>query len=463
MEAVGDRQYVQMRNLDTIFRAGLQRVEPFQMMLEHVRLAGSLLQVVMGEDLFELDLDNFPEIYILGSGKATAPMARAMEEILGDRLTSGVIVVKYGHTDELEIVQTVEAGHPVPDEQGVAGARKLLECAASADESSLVINLISGGGSALLPLPGTFRENGREVRLTLADKQKTTEALLGCGAEIGEINCVRKHLSAIKGGRLLETIAPARSVSFILSDVVGDDLSSIASGLTAADPTTFADALAVVRKYGIEDTVPDRVRHYLQAGVRGEVAESLKDGATALALTTNVLLGTNRTALNAAAQKAESLGYSIVRLTSRITGEAREVAKVLAAIAADAKLNALGGGGPLCIISGGEPVVTLSGQGKGGRNQEMALAFLQEMQRQPALYRGITFLAASTDGNDGPTDAAGAFANLELVARCRAKHLNIADFLRNNDSYHFYQAVDGLYKTGPTNTNVCDLHLILID
>lgn len=450
-------------DLEAIFRAGLRRVDPYRMISEHVHLDGSILRIGVENDLLEIDLAEFREVYILGAGKATAPMARAMEEVLGDHLTAGRIVVKYGHTDRPRVVETIEAGHPVPDQYGVLGARKVLALAEKAGNSSLVINLISGGGSALLPVPGSFTAHGREIQLTLADKQETTQALLASGAEIREINCVRKHLSAIKGGRLLEKIAPARSVSFILSDVVGDDLSSIASGLTTADPTTFADAVAVVKRYNLENKVPERVWRYLQAGLAGDVPESLKCGAAALALTANILMGTNRTALNAAAHKAEKLGYAVVRLTSRITGEAREVAKMLAAIAADARLGLISTTKPVCIISGGEPVVTLSGQGKGGRNQELALAFLREMELQPELYGTVAFLAASTDGNDGPTDAAGAFASLDLVARCKENNLDIADFLKNNDAYHLYEAIGGLYRTGPTNTNVCDLHIVLMD
>ncbi len=458
------KQQVRQRvDLDTIFRAGLQRVDPYQMVLDHVRLEGSILSVNVENDRLELDLDAFTEIIVLGAGKATAPMARAMEEILGHRLTAGLVVVKYGHTEKLKKIETVEAGHPVPDEQGVIGAGRLLQLAEKAGELSLVINLISGGGSALLPFPAKYIENDCEVMLNLEDKQKTTQVLLACGAEIAEINCVRKHLSGIKGGRLLEKLAPTRSINFILSDVVGDELSSIASGLTAADPTTFADAFGVVKKYGIEKNIPEKVLGYLQAGVRGEVAESLKKGAAALERTTNVLMGTNGTALSAAAAKAEELGYTVIRLTSRITGEAREIAKMLAAIAVDSRQYCMLGEAPLCIISGGEPVVTLQGSGKGGRNQEMALAFLQEIQQNPELYQGISFLAASTDGNDGPTDAAGAFANLDLLVRCEEKQLNIAEFLHNNDSYNLYKTVGGLYITGPTNTNVCDLHMILLD
>ncbi len=451
-----------MNTLDKIFRAGLQRVDPYQMVMDHLHLEGACLSIRLDDDEIQINLDDYSEIVILGAGKATAPMARAMEELLGERLTKGLIVVKYGHTDSLQKVDIIEAGHPVPDTEGVRGAGELLKIANEVDQHSLVINLISGGGSALLPYPGTCMKDGKNVQLSLSDKQKTTQALLACGAEINEINCVRKHLSGIKGGRLLEKIAPARSINLILSDVVGDDLSSIASGMTAADPTTFADALAVLRRYKIEKDVPEQVVGYLQDGVNGSIPESLKLGSSALALTTNVLLGTNRTALNGAAIEAEKHGYSVIRLTSRLTGEAKEIARMLSAIAADSKEHKMLGELPLCIISGGEPVVTLSGTGKGGRNQEMALAFLLEMHKQPNLFQDIHFLAASTDGNDGPTDAAGAFANLELVQRCEDEQLEIMKYLQDNDSYTLYDTISGLYKTGPTNTNVCDLHFMLI-
>lgn len=453
---------VQKEQLDQIFRAALARVAPYKMMRDHIRLAGSLLRYDLDGNEVELDLDQFSEVLILGAGKATAPMALAMEEILGDRISDGLIVVKYGHTEQLSRVRMIEAAHPVPDEQGVAAAGELLKMAERAGENSLVINLISGGGSALLPLPGVH-QGDEEIRLTLADKQATTQALLSCGADITEINCVRKHLSAIKGGRLLAKIAPARSINFILSDVVGDDLSSIASGLTAADPTTFAEVLEIISKYDLELRVPTNVLRYLKRGAAGAVEESLKPDAAELAHTTNVLMGTNRTALEAAAAEAEGLGYRVVRLTSRITGEVGEVAKLLTAIAADTRQYSMLGEPPLCIISGGEPVVVLTGGGKGGRNQQLALHVLQTMSKEPDLYQGITFLSAATDGNDGPTDAAGAFASLELAERALDQRLDIRSYLLNNDAYAFFTAIDGLYKTGPTNTNVCDLQIFLVN
>ncbi|MFH2092142.1 MAG: DUF4147 domain-containing protein [Pseudomonadota bacterium] len=326
----------------------------------------------------------------------------------------------------------------------------------------MVITLISGGGSALLPFPMNFEINGKPAGLTLADKQKVTQKLLGCGADIAEINCIRKHLSGIKGGHLLEQIAPATSLNFILSDVVGDDLSSIASGCTTFDPTTYEQALAILDKYRITDVVPTKVLQALQLGSSSYIAETLKKGDRALEFSTNFLIGTNKLAMFAAGEKATSLGYNVTFLTSRITGEAKEVAKLLAGVAIDIASEELLSDKPACIISGGEPVVTLQGKGKGGRNQEMALAFLAEIEKNHELFNNIFFLAASTDGNDGPTDAAGAYASLEVLKQAKKKNLSINDYLQKNDSYYFFNAISRLYKTGPTNTNVCDLHILLV-
>jgi hydroxypyruvate reductase len=416
------------------------------------------MTVKVDERLHSINLDNVAKVMVIGAGKATAPMALALEQILGDRLDGGLIVVKYGHVEKLERIETVEADHPVPDENGRRGAEKIMSIADQADEQTLVISLISGGGSALIPLPYVHGSHS----LSLEDKQKTTGLLLACGADIEEINCIRKHLSMIKGGRLLERLAPARSINFILSDVVGDALSSIASGVTCSDPTTYGDAWKIVQKYKIETRIPETARLLLESGLRGEVEETVKPGHPALALTENILIGTNTVALTAAAVEARRRGYQVITLSSRIVGEAREVAKVLAGIAIDCAVQSTIASPPVCILSGGEPVVQIRGKGKGGRNQEMALAYLMEMERHHSLCEQVSFLAASTDGNDGPTDAAGAFADLELLERARSKQLDLGAYLNNNDSYHFYDRIDGLLKTGPTNTNVCDLHAALV-
>lgn len=449
-------------DLAAIFQAGLDRVDPYRMLIEHVRVENGVLHVELEGRRYQVDLNEYRKIFIVGAGKATAPMALAMEQILGDRLDGGVIVVKYGHLEELKKIEIVEADHPVPDQNGRRGAEKILALADRADESTLVISLISGGGSALIPSPLSWDDAEGKQALSLEDKQKTTSLLLSCGADIEEINCIRKHLSMIKGGRLIERLAPARSVNFILSDVVGDALSSIASGVTCADPTTYQDGWRLIEQYEIDDQIPASVKQIFHKGMAGDLPETLKPDSSSLGLTENILIGTNMGALNAAAEEARQRGYRVIRLTSRMVGEAREIAKMLAAIAIDCSVQETIGTAPLCILSGGEPVVRIKGNGLGGRNQEMALAYLMEIDRHRALCADLSFLAASTDGNDGPTDAAGAFADLELLERAVAAGLDAASYLSNNDSYHFFDPIGGLLKTGPTNTNVCDLHISLV-
>ncbi len=449
-------------HLIRIFKAGLARVDPYRMIRDRATLSGDRLSVDLENGGAGIYLSDFRRIVVIGAGKASAPMARAVEEILGDRIDRGVIVVKYGHTVPLGIIETLESDHPVPDANGVAGARRIIELADDADETTLVIGLVSGGGSALLPLPLEGTADGNPVRLTLEDKRQTTHALLACGAAIEEINCIRKHLSGVKGGRLLSHLAPARSLNFILSDVVGDDLSSIASGITAPDLTTYGDALSILEKYRIAGKIPEAVVRALELGNAGKLPETLKPGDPAEALATNLLIGTNRGALNAAAEEASRMGYPPVKLTSRITGEARNVARFLSAIALDSAQHSLLAKAPACILSGGEPTVTIRGDGKGGRNQEMALAFLVEMARRPDAFDGVHFLSAATDGNDGPTDAAGAFADRDLLVEAERSSLNPEAFLNNNDAYSFFERIGGLLKTGPTNTNVCDLQMILV-
>jgi len=441
--------------LNAIFQAGLARVDPYRMMIDHLRLEGDCLVVAFDDQHHHAALGEVDRILVLGAGKASARMAKAVEDILGDRIDQGLVVTKYGHGESLSRIEVVESGHPTPDANGLAAARRLAALARAADERTLILNLVSGGGSALLPYP-------LEGRLTLEDKQATTRALLASGADIREINCIRKHVSELKGGRLLRLMAPARSLNFILSDVVGDRLDSIASGLTCPDPTTFADALAIVDKYRLEATAPPEVIAVLRDGAAGRIAETLKAGDPAVGLTTNILIGTNQAAVLAARAKAEELGYRTVALTASLTGEARDVAKALFGIARDIKKSGLLASPPACVIAGGETTVTLRGAGKGGRNQELALAFLAELAREDDGGAGIHFLSASTDGSDGPTDAAGAFASAEVLAEAKAAGVSISDHLGDNNSYAFFDAIGRLLKTGPTMTNVCDLQIAII-
>jgi len=453
------REFDQLRE---IFQAALDRIDPYHMMVNHIRLEGETLVVAFEGERHEVNLNAFNRVLVLGAGKASARMAKAVEDILGTRISQGLVSVKYGHAEALSRVEVVESGHPTPDENGELAARRMAELVRTADEKTLILNLVSGGGSALLPCPLVHDENGISVRLTLAHKQDMTRCLLACGADIGEINCIRKHISGVKGGRLLELMAPARSLNFILSDVVGDRLDTIASGLTSGDETTFQDALAIVEKYRLEHKAPAEVLRALNLGAQGHIRETPKPGDPATELATNILIGTNQAALLAACEKARSFGYNTAALTCALTGESREAAKFLFGIARDVRKSEMLVKKPACVIAGGETVVTLSGTGKGGRNQEMALAFLAELAKDETQGADIHFLSASTDGSDGPTDAAGAFASAELLGLARQEGLSIEAYLRDNDSYHFFEKIGFLLKTGPTMTNVCDLHMVLI-
>ena len=427
-----------------IFQAGLRAADPFSAILRHVKFAGQQLQA--GEKRY--DLTRVSAIYAIGAGKASARMAQAMEQILGGRL-SGVVNVKYGHAVPLKAVKVNEAGHPLPDEAGVRGTREILRLLEHCDERSLVLFLISGGGSALLPCPAEG--------LTLDDKQRTTQALLDCGATIQEINAVRKHISRVKGGRLAKAAYPATVVSLILSDVVGDSLDSIASGPTVPDSSKFADCLRVIDRYSIHEKLPPAVRSYLQRGAEGELEETPKPNDPIFHRVQNLIVGSNRLALSAAKEKAEELGYRALILSSLIQGDTREAAGVHAAIAKEIVETGNPVPRPACIISGGETTVTIRGGGLGGRNQEFALAAALGI----AGSEGIVVLSGGTDGTDGPTDAAGAMADGTTVQRAKDKGLDPERHLETNDSYHFFRSLDDLLVTGPTFTNVMDLRLVL--
>ncbi|MFH2132850.1 MAG: glycerate kinase [bacterium] len=448
-------------DLTSIFMAGVNRVDPCLLIEHSIRCVGKQLVIDTGSQTEHVDLSAFDRIFIIGFGKATAKMARAMEAILGDRITEGVISVKYGHTEKLQTIRMIEAGHPVPDANGLKAARAIADLAARADEKTLVMTLISGGGSALIPYPWDDPGGDIKAAVTLAEKQAVTRTLLACGATIKEVNTVRKHLSRIKGGRLAALTAPATSISLILSDVVGDPLDVIASGATSPDPSTFRDMQAVFDRYGIIGQIPDSVLEILHAGLKNRIPETPKPGDPIFDRVRNRLIGTNILALEAAKQAAERLGYRSRVLTSQLVGEAKEVAKVLCAIAKEVQKQQARKE-KFCLLFGGETTVTVKGNGKGGRNQELALSFLSEMAADPDATDRIGFLSGGTDGNDGPTDAAGAFAHLSLVDRAKKKGLTLEDHLTNNDAYPFFDAIGGLLKTGPTNTNVCDIQVILV-
>lgn len=441
-----------------IFSAGLANVDPFGLICKGMTRDGSELRIRFDDFERRVRLDDFERIFVIGTGKATAKMAKAAESILGDRITEGAISVKYGHTEDLRRIRTIEAGHPVPDENSVRAANEIAALARKADKKTFVLTLISGGGSACLAAPAAHPQ----APLSLGDKQNTTQILLECGAAIEEINCVRKHLSGIKGGKLAQMIFPAASAGLILSDVVGDRLDAIASGITVPDPTTFGDMAAIIEKYEIAGRLPESVNRILELGLAGRVEETPKQDGGVFEKSDNVLVGTNRSCLFAAERHAKALGFNTVVLSSQITGESREVAKVFCGIGKDIKKHGTLAPPPACVLAGGETTVGIRGNGLGGRNQEMALAFLAEIKKDPEGADGIFFLSAATDGNDGPTDAAGAFASREIFHRSRHLGLSISNTLKTNDAYTFFDNLGYLFKTGPTNTNVCDIQIMLV-
>lgn len=435
------------QNAIDIFQAGLAAVAPGAAIKKYVQRENEILLVAGSE----YDLSQYRQVFVVGAGKAGSSMAAAIEEILGDRITQGIITVKYGHLEELFRVKIQEAGHPVPDENGHRGTKAIYDLARLADEKTLVICLISGGGSALMPLP--------VADITLEDKQMTTKVLLACGATIHEINAIRKHLSAIKGGGLARAVYPATIITLILSDVVGDDLDSIASGPCVPDSMTFKDCQSIFTKYAIESEIPERVRHYIKRGLSGEVPETPKRGDEIFRKAQNVIVGNNFNALIKAKEKSEELGYNTLLLSSRIEGETREVAFNHMAIAMEIELNDFPVPKPACILTGGETTVKLKGGGKGGRNQEFVLAAATKMEG----LSKVVVLSAGTDGTDGPTDAAGALADVKTMERATDNGLDPAEYLDNNNSYNFFDGLGDLYKTGPTNTNVMDIRIILVE
>ncbi|MCB1884391.1 MAG: glycerate kinase [Geminicoccaceae bacterium] len=381
---------------------------------------------------------------VVGAGKASAAMAQAFEASWRGPL-SGLVVTRYGHAVPCERIEIVEAAHPVPDAAGEAAASRMLALVADLGPDDLVVALISGGGSALLALPAKG--------VTLADKQAVAKALLRSGATIHEMNAVRKHLSRIKGGRLAAAAYPARVVALLVSDVAGDDLSVIASGPTVPDPSTFADARAILARYGIEP--PAAVRRHLD----GAADETPKPGDERLKNVTNRLIATPQRSLEAAAEVARRAGYAPLILGDAIEGEAREVGRVLAGIAKAAKAHGHPLKAPCALLSGGETTVTVRGDGKGGRNVECLLSFAIAIEGAP----GIHALMADTDGVDGAEEVAGAFVGPDTLARARAEGLDPRAFLKNNDAHTLFALLDDQIVTGPTLTNVNDLRAILVD
>lgn len=434
------------RHAVQILGAAVAAADPAAAVLRSVQRDGDRLTI--GGEPCDLAPDG--RIFVVGAGKASARMASALEAVLGDRIAGGAVTTKYGYLEPLRRITLTEAGHPLPDTAGFVGAGLIACIVDSAGWGDLVFVLISGGGSALLPMPADG--------ITLEEKIATTDLLLRSGATITEVNAVRKHLSGVKGGWLARRAAPARVVTLILSDVLGNPLDAIASGPTVPDPTTFADALAVVDRYGLRSALPAPVRRRLERGAAGALPETPKPGDPAFAGARAVVVGDITLAADAALERARALGYHVVLCATNVEGEAREVGARFGVRVRDERAAAESRPKPVCLIMGGETTVTVRGTGRGGRNQELALASVEIIAGLPQ-----TLVAAfGTDGTDGPTGAAGAVADGTTLARARALGLDPVAALANNDAYAFFGALGDLIVSGPTNTNVNDLWLGLI-
>ncbi len=425
-----------------IFLEGVSAVHPAALMHKNVQpvpggiqIAGTFFPLAPGA-----------KIGIIGAGKAVAAMAQALENILSDYPLYGLVITKYDHTLPLQHLEIIAAAHPVPDAQGVAATRRLLHLADNRAPQDLLLFLLSGGASALL---ADYPEGS-----SLEEVQRLFELLLKSGADIHEMNTVRKHVSGIKGGQLAKKIYPATLCTLILSDVPGNDPHVIGSGPTVPDPSTFADTLTILERYALVPQIPPALLAHLLKGLAGAIPETPKPGDPHFSHTHNYLTGTNTLALEAAAHKARQLGYHTEILTDTATGDAATLGRQLAQQAIDWQ-----GPTPACLLIGGESTVQVTGTGLGGRNQQLALAAGPLLQAYPH----ITLLSGGTDGTDGPTDAAGAVVNAAIMQQATALHLDAQAYLRNNDAYHFFEAAGGLLKTGPTQTNVMDIVVVIIE
>lgn len=424
--------------LSSIYNAAVARVQPYNLVKEHEKIVRN-----------EWQRGGYNKLILLGFGKGAYPMAVSFEEIFYNIITAGAVITNYGGTKMfkdkgLKKITLYESAHPVPDNNSVVAAKKLVRILRGADESTLVVVLISGGGSALFAYP--------YEGITLGEKIAITKMLISSGADITEINTVRKHISHVKGGRLAELAYPARVLSLILSDVISDSLDVIASGPCAPDTTTYGDALEVLKKYSLFDKAPKAIREVLIKGLKGRIPETPKAHIPIFNKVTNTIIGSNEMALYGARERAVRMGYDTKILSHVLSGEAKDAGAWLAKIVMETKA-------PACLICGGETTVTVTGKGLGGRNQELALAFAMNIKGS----KDINMLSAGTDGIDGPTDAAGAFASSDTVKHAARMGLNPKVFLQDNNSYGFFKAIDSLFITGQTGTNVMDIQVILIN
>lgn len=428
-----------------IFEAGLNAASATDAVLKALILEGEILRIGKRE----YDLSSYAQMYLLGGGKASADMAIAVHEILGDRIAAGVVSVPHGRGGKAGKIRLLEASHPEPDESGVENTEEILRVAKRAGREDLVLCVISGGGSSLLVAPVDD--------ISLADMVEMNRALLMCGATIKEINTIRKHVSTIKGGRLARQIYPASLVTLVISDVVGNDLESIASGPTVPDTTTFEECLKVIEKYALRGRIPDTILQHLRKGADGMVEENVKEGDEAFKNSHSVVVASNSTAVKAASAKAKKMGYGVVSLLDFVMGDTHDAVQSHVQLAKKVLTKSHPVAPPACIVSGGETTVKVRGHGKGGRNQEFVLSAAAGIEGLP-----VTVLSVGTDGIDGSTDAAGAICDGKTAGRARRLGLDAVSYLRNNDSYNFFAQLGDLVMIGPTGTNVSDMHIIMV-
>lgn len=439
---------------ERILKKALLSVDPYESIKNHLMIKNNVLRVL--DRVYELN--KYRRVIVIGAGKACCSMSRAIEEILENNINyTGIVITKYNHTLPLKHIKVIEASHPIPDENSLKGTKEIINLLNSTNRDDLVICLISGGTSAFFVKP--------VESITFGEKQELTKILLRRGLNIHEINTVRKHISQVKGGKLSEFIYPSESISLILSDVIGDDIDTIGSGPTVPDKTTFKDVYRILKKYDLMDKIPESIKIHIEKGMNDLIMDTPKSDSNIFENTYNIIIGSNLIALISAKEEAINQGFKPLVLSSTIEGETKEVAGVHMAITREILTSGNPLSPPVCIISGGETTVTVKGEGIGGRNQEFVLACVVNMKKflKEEYKDRIVVISVGTDGTDGFTSAAGAMSDGYILENTKILNINPDDYLSNNDSYNFFKKLNDLIITGPTNTNVADIRLILIN
>lgn len=435
-----------------LFEEGIKSVEPNQLFEKYFQIEKNKLAI---SDIYgntkKYYLDEFEKIFVIGAGKASAAMASKVEQILGDKINSGIVVTKYDFGADLKVIEQIEAGHPLPDDNGIIASTKIEDICIKASEKDLIINLISGGASSLLPSP--------VESINLEDKIQTTKLLLNSGATIEEMNAIRKHISTVKGGQLMQAAFPATVISLIISDVIGDEPGTIGSGPFLFDNSTFSDCLSILKKYDLFNMVPSSILEYLIEGKSKNKPETPSEQDPIFLKADNFIIGNNLIFLNRIKDTARLLGYDSKILSTQLSGESKQVGINIISDAIDFLEHGAEAGKKYCLIYGGETTVQVIGSGKGGRNQEMVLSAAKKLSG----HKGIALLSCGSDGNDGPTDSAGAYCDWTTIERGKELGIIAKDYLMENNSYNYFDKLDDLIITGPTNTNVMDVQIVLID